>query len=114
MVGNTVALLEGRVRTRCMVMLGGRKVDGTDGNTVAALVVGRVGTRCMVLLGGREVDGMDGNTVTALVVERAGWIWTRWLTLGGRWDGWKHGGAAGGKSRDTVHGDAGRERGGWV
>ncbi len=28
MVGNTVALLEGRVGTRCMVMLGGREVDG--------------------------------------------------------------------------------------
>ena len=41
MVGDTVALLEGRVGTRCMVLLGGREVDGMDGNTVAALVVGR-------------------------------------------------------------------------
>ncbi len=41
MVGDTVALFEGRVGTRCMVLLGGREVDRMDGNTVAALVVGR-------------------------------------------------------------------------
>ena len=40
-VGDTVALLEWRVGMRCVVQLGGREVDGMDGNTVAALVVRR-------------------------------------------------------------------------
>ncbi len=57
----------------------------------------------MVLLGGREVDGMDGNTLAALVVGRA-----KLDRDGGVWDGWKHGGAAGGgeSSRETVRGAA--------
>ncbi len=46
-------------------------MDGMDGNTVVALLEGRVGTRCVVPLGGGEVDRMDGNTVAALVVGRA-------------------------------------------
>ena len=41
MVGDTVALLEWRVGMRCVVQLGGREVDGMDGNTLAALAVGR-------------------------------------------------------------------------
>ncbi len=41
------------------------------GDTTVALLEGRVGTRCVVLLGEREVDGMDGNTLGALVVGRA-------------------------------------------
>ena len=42
MVGNTVALLEGRiVGKQCVVLLGGREVDEMGGNTLAALVVGR-------------------------------------------------------------------------
>ncbi len=62
----------------------------------------------MVQLGGREVDGMDGNTVAALVVGRA-----ELDRDGGGWDGWKHGGAAGGESsREKVRGAAGRKIGG--
>ncbi len=48
---------------------------------------------------------MDGNTLAALVVGRA-----ELDRDGGGWDGWKHGGAAGGEgSRETVRGAAGRE-----
>ncbi len=52
---------------------------------------------------------MDGNTVAALVVGRA-----ELDRDGGGWDGWKHGGAAGGgeSSRETVRGAAGRKIGG--
>ena len=63
-----------------------------------------------------EVDRMNGNTLAALVVERAE-LDRDTVAAAGRegsgWDGWKHGGAAGGASRDTVHGAAGRERGRW-
>ncbi len=55
---------------------------------------------------------MDGNTVAALVVGIAELDRIRWLQ-GSGWDGWKHGGGtAGGASRDTVRGAAGRGRGG--
>ena len=69
-----------------------------DGNTVA-LPEGRVGTRCVVLQGGRKMDGMDGNTVAALVVRRAELDRDTVNSAAGRerggWDGREHGGSAG-------------------
>ncbi len=70
MDGSTVALLEGRlVGKQCVVLLGGREVDGMDGNTLGALVVGRAELDRDTVAAGKW---MDGNTVAALVVGRVG------------------------------------------
>ena len=55
MVGNTVALLEGRVvGKQCVVLLG---VDRMDGNTLGALVVGRAELDRDTVAAGKWMDG---------------------------------------------------------
>ena len=47
------------IRTRCVVLLDGREVDGMDENMVA-LLEGRAELDTVVLLDGKEVDGLGG------------------------------------------------------